>query len=68
MWRYQEKYVDRGIPQGTTLQDLFLKVTEKEAGQQLAEGVALAHSTQVMEIQDTNFEINELGGTSQERT
>ena len=22
----------RGIPQGTTLQDLFLKVTEKEAG------------------------------------
>ena len=52
----------QGIPQGTTLQDLFLKVTEKEAGQQLAEGVALAHSTQVMEIQDTDFEINELGG------
>ena len=51
-----------GIPQGTTLQDLFLKVTEKEAGQQLAEGVALAHSSQVMEIQDTDFEINELGG------
>ena len=39
-----------------------LKVTEKEVGQQLAEGVALAHSAQVMEIQDTNFEINELGG------
>ena len=39
-----------------------MKVTEKEAGQQLAEGVALAHSTQVMEIQDTDFEINELGG------
>ena len=38
-----------------------MKVTEKEAGQQLAEGVALAHSTQEMEIQDTNFEINELG-------
>ena len=35
----------QGIPQGTTLQDLFLKVTEKEAGQQLAEGVALACST-----------------------
>ena len=50
-----------GIPQGTTLQDLFLKVTEKKAGQQLAEGVVLAHSTQ-MEIQDTDFEINELGG------
>ena len=32
----------RGIPHGTTLQDLFLKVTEKEVGQQLAEGVALA--------------------------
>ena len=44
------------------MQDLFLKVTEKEAGQQLAESVALAHSTQVMEIQDTDFEINELGG------
>ena len=44
------------------MQDLFLKVTEKEAGQQLVEGVALAHSTQVMEIQDTDFEINELGG------
>ena len=43
------------------MQDLFLKVTEKEAGQQLVEGVALAHSTQVMEIQDTDFEINELG-------
>ena len=43
------------------MQDLFLKVTEKEAGQQLAEGVALAHSTQGMEIQDTDFEINELG-------
>ena len=52
----------QGIPQGTTLQDLFLKVTEKEAGQQLAEGVALAHSAQVMEIQDMDYEINELGG------
>ena len=39
-----------------------MKVTEKEAGQQLAEGVALACSTQVMEIQDTDYEINELGG------
>ena len=52
----------QGIPQGTTLQDLFLKVTEKEAGQQLVEGVAFTHSAQVMEIQDTDFEINELGG------
>ena len=51
-----------GIPIGTTLQDLFLKVTGKEAGQQLAEGVALAHSAQIMEIQDTNPEVNELGG------
>ena len=33
------------------MQDLFLKVTEKEAGQQLAE-----------RVQDTDFEINELGG------
>ena len=39
-----------------------MKVTKKEAGQQLVEGVALAHSAQVMEIQDTDFEINELGG------
>ena len=39
-----------------------MKVTEKEAGQQLAEGVALACSTQGMEIQDTDYEINELGG------
>ena len=54
----------QGIPQGTTLQDLFLKVTEKEAGQQLAEGVALASSAQVIEIQDTDLEINELGGTN----
>ena len=38
-----------------------MKVTEKEAGQQLAEGVALAHSTQVMEIQDIDYEINEFG-------
>ena len=38
-----------------------MKVTEKEAGQQLAEGVALAHSAQVMEIQDMDYEINELG-------
>ena len=52
----------QGIPQGTTLQDLILKVTEKEAGQQLAEGIALACSAQVMEIQDTDYEINELGG------
>ena len=51
----------RGIPHGTTLQGLFLKVTEKEAGQQLAEGVALARSAQVMEIQDMGYEINELG-------
>ena len=43
------------------MQDLFLKVTEKEAGQQLAKGVALAHSAQVMEIQDTNLVVNELG-------
>ena len=50
------------IPQGTTLKYLILKVTKKEAGQQLAEGVALACSAQVMEIQDTDFEINELGG------
>ena len=55
MWKYQEKYVDEGIPQGTTLEDLFLKVTEKEAGQQLAEGVALAHSAQIMEIQDMDI-------------
>ena len=51
----------QGIPHGTTLQDLFLKVTEKEAGQQLAEGVALACSAQVMEIQDMDYEITELG-------
>ena len=43
------------IPQGTTLQDLFLKVTEKDAGQQLVEGVALAHSAQVMDIKDPNL-------------
>ena len=49
------------MPPGTTLQDLFLKVTEKEAGQQLAEGVALAHSAQIMEIQDMDYGINELG-------
>ena len=67
MWKYQEKYVD-DIPQDATLQDLFLKVTEKEAGQQLVEGVALAHSAQIMEIHDTNFEINEFGGTNQEGT
>ena len=51
----------QGIPHGTTLQDLFLKVTEKEAGQQLAQGVALACSAQIMEIQDMDYEINELG-------
>ena len=39
-----------------------MKVTEKKAGQQLAEGVALAHSAQVMEIQDNDYEINELEG------
>ena len=38
-----------------------MKVTEKEAGQQLAEGGALAHSAQIMEIQDMDYEINELG-------
>ena len=43
------------------MQDLFLKVTEKEAGQQLAEGVVLARSAQVMEIQDMDYEINEFG-------
>ena len=43
------------------LKDLFLKVTEKEAGQQLVEGVVLACSAQVMEIQDMDYEINELG-------
>ena len=44
------------------MQDLFLKVTGKEAGKQLAKGVALAHSAQVMEVQDVDPEINELGG------
>ena len=39
-----------------------MKVTEKEAGQQLAEGVVLAYSAQIMEIQDMDYEINELGG------
>ena len=39
-----------------------MKVTEKEAEQQLAEGVALACSAQIMEIQDMDYEINELGG------
>ena len=38
-----------------------MKVTEKEVGQQLAEGVALARSAQVMEIQDMGYEVNELG-------
>ena len=38
-----------------------MKVTEKEAGQQLAEGVVVAHSAQVMEIQDMDYEKNELG-------
>ena len=51
----------QGILAGTTLQDLFLKVTGKEAGQQLAEGVALACSAWVMEIQDIDPEVNELG-------
>ena len=51
----------QGIPHGTTLQDLFLKVTEKEVGQQLADAVALACSAQVMEIQDMGYEVNELG-------
>ena len=51
-----------GIPIGTTLQDLFLKVTGKEAGHKLAEGVALVRSAQIMEIQDTDPEVNELGG------
>ena len=32
MWKYQEKYVYEEYHRGTTLQDLFLKVTEKEAG------------------------------------
>ena len=44
-----------------------MKVTEKEAGQQLAEGVALARSVQVMEIQDMDYKINELGGTNLRR-
>ena len=44
------------------MQDLFLKVTGKETGQQLAEGVALAQSAQVMEVQEGDPEINELGG------
>ena len=43
-----------------------MKVTEKEAGQQLAEGVVLAHSAQVMEIQDMDYEINELGQIKKE--
>ena len=43
------------------MQDLFLKVTGKEAGQQLTEGVALACSTWVMEIQDIDPVVNELG-------
>ena len=47
---------------GTTLQNLFLKVTGKEAGQQLTEAVTLAHSAWIMEIQDTDPEVNELGG------
>ena len=55
----------QGILAGTTLQDLFLKVTGKEAGQQLTEGVALAHSAWVMEIQDIDPEVNELGWTNQ---
>ena len=43
-----------------------MKVTEKEAGQQLAEGVVLACSAQVMEIQDMDYEINELGQNRKE--
>ena len=61
MWKYQEKYVDEEYHKVLPYKDLFLKVTEKEAGQQLAEGVLLAHSAQVMEIQDMDYEINELG-------
>ena len=41
-------------------------MTGKEAGQQLTEGVPLAHSAQVMEIQDTDHEVNELDGQTKE--
>ena len=37
-------------------------MTGKEAGQQLAKGIALACSAQVMQIQDIDPEVNELGG------
>ena len=42
------------------MQDLFLKVTEKETGQQLAEGGALARSAQVIEVQDMDCELGKI--------
>ena len=54
------KITQKGIPEGMNLGQVFTKAIELEAGYQLSEGVSLARSTEVMQVQEVE-EVDEIG-------
>ena len=45
------KITQKGIPEGMTLGQAFTRAIELEAGYQLSEGVSLARSPEIMQVQ-----------------
>ena len=54
------KITQKGIPEGMTLGQAFIRVIELEAGYQLSEGVSLARPPEVMQIQEVE-EVDDIG-------
>ena len=60
------KITQKGIPKGMTLGQAFTRAIELEAGYQLSEGVSLARSPEVMQMQEVE-EVDKIG-TGQKRS
>ena len=55
-----QKVTQKGIPDGTTLLEIFNRVIELEAGFQLSEGLSLNSPTEIMEIVVESMVVNEV--------
>ena len=54
------RITQKGIPEGMTLGQAFTQAIELEAGYQLSEGVSLARSPEIMQVQEIE-EVDEIG-------
>ena len=62
--RISKRIAEQRIPEGMTLQDLFMKALDFEAGLQMSEGVTQKREAEIMEVNDNNSqgdEVNEVG-------